>query len=80
MVINQNMIIFNRLKKKMYVILKFQYLKKNIKKNIIVKWKKIIDVIINVLNVKYIVNQILVMMNLIKILYIEIKIMQFMQV
>ena len=75
-----NMIIQNKQRKEIHVIFNYHYLKKNIKINMIVKKNNHIDVMLNVLNVKYFVNKIMDMKDLIKMVYIEIKIMLFIQV
>ena len=74
------MIIQYKQKKEINVKRKQKNLKKNIKVNMIVKKKQIIDVIKNVQNVRYFVKKKLDMKDLIRMLNIEIKIMQYMEV
>ena len=74
------MIIQYKQKKEINVKRKQKNLKKNIKVNMIVKKKQIIDVIKNVQNVKYFVKKKLDMKDFIQMLNIEIKIMQYMEV
>ena len=75
-----SMIIQYKQKKEINVKKKQKNLKKNIKVNMIVKKKQIIDVIKNVQNVKYFVKKKLDMKDFIQMLNIEIKIMQYMEV
>ena len=74
------MIIQYKQKKEINVKRKQKNLKKNIKVNMIVKKKQIIDVIKNVQNVKYFVKKKLDMKDFIQMLNIEIKIIQYMEV
>ena len=74
------MIIQYKQKKEINVKRKQKNLKKNIKVNMIVKKKQIIDVIKNVQNVRYFVKKKQDMKGFIQMLNIEIKIMQYMEV
>ena len=74
------MIIQYKLKKEINVKRKLKNLKKNIEVNMIVKKKQIIDVTKNVRNVKYFVKKKLDMKDFIRMLNIEIKIIQYMEV
>ena len=74
-----SMIIQYKQKKEINVKKKQKSLKKNIKVNMIVKKKQIIDVIKNVQNVRYFVKKKLDMKDLIQMHNTGIKIIQFME-